>query len=429
MVSNLDFRTRLAAGLALSVALAGCSSLHGARQAAPPAAEAAPAGAQAPAAVTNGDQTATQAAVATADAQPQAAAAAAAAPIPQINPSAPLAYTVKRGDTLWGIASMYLRDPWDWPEVWYINPHIKNPHLIYPGDKLALAYGSDGRPQVRLVAGSARRLQPQESGNAVRLEPRLRSTPITAAIPTIPYSAIAAFLERPTVLTKDEVRAAPHIIAFRNEHVVDGSGGIAYIRGLGADPHARYAIVHVSGRVRDPDNGHVLGYLGLYTATALITQPVTHPAVRAVLIDTARETVRGDKLVSSDAQAPLNLEPRAPATQVNGKIAWIVGDTGISDLAGQYDIVVLNRGSDAGLEPGNVLEVDTAGPVVRDTYGGGAGMFQHSDSISSAFAPRVRLPDERAGTLLVFKTYPQLSFALIVGASNTIKIGDVVHNP
>lgn len=422
MVSNLAFRTRrLTAGLALSVALAGCSSLHRPRPAAPAPEEAAPPAAQA-SAVTSDNQTATEVAVAGAGAQPQAA----AAPAPQINPGAPLTYTVKRGDTLWGIASMYLRDPWEWPEVWYINPHIRNPHLIYPGDKLELVRDSAGRPQIRLVEGSALRLAPQESG--VRLEPRLRSTPITAAIPLIPYSSIAAFLQRPTVLTKDQVRRAPHIVAFRDEHVVAGSGHIAYIRGLGADPHARYGVVHVSERLRDPDTGHVLGYLCLYTATALVTQPVTHP-VRAVLIDTARETVRGDKLVSTDVQLPLNLEPRAPATHVEGKIAWIVGDTGVSDLAGQFDIVVINRGSDAGLEPGNVLEVDQAGPAIRDTFSTHDGVFQDTGGMGSSFAPRVKLPDERAGTLLVFKTDPNISFALIVGASNTIAVGDVVRNP
>jgi LysM repeat protein len=421
MVSNLAFRTRIAAGLALSVALAGCSSLHGSRRAAPEASqEAAPPAAQAPAADVN--QSATQAAVSAAGAQPEAAAAA----IPQIRRSAPMTYTVKRGDTLWGIASMYLRNPWDWPEVWYINPNIRNPHLIYPGDKLALAYGSDGRPQVRVVEGSALRLDPQES--ALRLEPRLRSTPITSAIPTIPYSAIAAFLQRPTVLTSDQVNDAPYVVAFRNEQVIAGAGQIAYIRGLGHEPHARYSVVHVSGRVRDPQTGHVLGYLGLYTATAVVTQPVTRP-VRVELIDTSRETLRGDKLISTDEQVPLNLEPRAPATQIHGQIAWIVGDTGISDLAGQYDVVMINRGSNAGLKPGNVLEVDHAGPVVHDTYGSHEGIFREFGSMGKAFAPRVKLPNERAGTLLVFKTYPKLSFALIVGASNSIAVGDAVHNP
>src|SRR6185312_3585662 len=163
---------------------------------------------------------------------------------------------------------------------------------------------------------------------------------------------------------------------FRNEHVIAGSGHIAYIRGLGSDEHSRYTVIHIGERLRDPDTGHVLGYLGLYTATALISQPVGDPA-RAVLIDTARETLRGDRLVSTDVQIPLNLEPRAPSSQVDGKIAWIVGDAGVSALAGQYDIVVINRGSDAGLEPGNVLEVDQAGEEVRDTYGAHAGVFRH----------------------------------------------------
>ncbi|MGH8287986.1 MAG: LysM peptidoglycan-binding domain-containing protein [Steroidobacteraceae bacterium] len=417
MVSNQAFRIRLTAGLALSVALAACSSLHGSRHTAPAATEDSAAQSSAPQAsgdsqVGDDSQTATQAAASAAEPSPQASPAA----VPQVNPNAPMTYTVKRGDTLWGIASMYLRDPWDWPEVWYINPHIRNPHLIYPGDKLALAYDQNGRPHVQVIEASA-----------LRLEPRLRSTPIASAIPTIPYGAIAAFLGRPTVLTREQIKAAPHIVAFRDDHQIAGSDVIAYVRGLGSNPHSRYSVIHVSERLRDPDTGHVLGYLGLYTATALITQPPTRPA-RATLIDTARETLRGDKLISSDTLAPLNLEPRAPSTQVNGKVAWIVGDTGISDLAGEYDIVVINRGSDDGLEAGNVLEVDQAGQVVRDTYGSSSGVREMSD-LNSVFAPKVRLPDERAGTLLVFKTYPNLSFGLIVGASNTVSVGDVVHNP
>ena len=412
MVSNLAFRTRFVAGLVLSVAFTGCSSLHGSGQAEPAAAPDTVPAAQAQG--TADTQTATQAAVSAADTQPQAA----SAPVPQVNANAPLTYTVKRGDTLWGIASMYLKDPWDWPEVWYINPNIRNPHLIYPGDKLALAYDSNGRPQVRLIEASA-----------LRLEPRLRSSPIAAAIPTIPYSAIASFLSRPTVMTESEADAAPHVIAFRDDHQIAGSGVIAYVSGLGPDAHTRYSVMHVSDRLRDPDTGHTLGYLGIYTATALITQPATHPAARAELIDTARETLRGDKLISTDVQPPLDLVPRAPSTQVNGKIAWIVGDTGISDLAGQFDIVVVNRGSDAGLEPGNVLEVDKVGGVVSDTNATHGGVLGLGGDLGTAFAPRVRLPDERAGTLLIFRTYSNVSFGLIVGASNTVQVGDVVHNP
>src|SRR5580700_3706267 len=198
MVSNQVLKARLAAGLLiLSFTASGCSHLrHSDAAAAAPAPLTRSAGA--PAVQAEPDMTATEAAIAaagTAGAAPVAAAPAPAADTSGLmNPNAPKHYTVKRGDTLWGIASMYLKDPWLWPEVWIINPQVANPHLIYPGDKLALAYGANGMPQVRLL----------ESG-AVRLDPRLRSEALESAIPTIPYSAIAAFLTRPAVMTSDQI--------------------------------------------------------------------------------------------------------------------------------------------------------------------------------------------------------------------------------
>ena len=218
-------------------------------------------------------------------------------PAAVVNPSAPKHYTVKRGDTLWGIASMFLRDPWLWPEVWIINPQVPNPHLIYPGDTLALAYGADGRPQVSL-----------EQAGTVRLDPRLRSSELDSAIPTIPYAAIAAFLSRPTLLTADQIRHAPYVLAFRNMHQVAGSGNEVYIRNLTADENSRFSVIHVSDQLRDPDDGAVLGYLGIYTATALVQRP-GNPA-KALLIDPARETLQGDRLADRGAAGTGEFRPQ-----------------------------------------------------------------------------------------------------------------------
>ncbi len=106
---------------------------------------------------------------------------------PVLAANAPKTYTVKKGDTLWDISSTFLRDAWLWPEIWQVNPQIENPHLIYPGDTLTLAYGAGGTPELRL-----------ERGAASRMSPRVRSEPLEGAITAIPYDIVAAFMSKPT---------------------------------------------------------------------------------------------------------------------------------------------------------------------------------------------------------------------------------------
>ena len=421
MVSNQVLGARAAAGLlSLCAALIGCAHQHAAE---PPAAAAPVATTEAAASASPAPEqmTATEAALtnAPAPASSDAAAGSSAAAgsgessVPVANPTAPMHYTVKRGDTLWSIASMYLKDPWLWPEVWIINPQVPNPHLIYPGDKLALAYGAGGRVEVRL-----------EQAGATRLDPRLRSDPLANAIPTIPYSAIAAFLSRPTLMSDDEIRRAPYVLAFRDMHQVAGNDIEVYVRKLQAGENSRFAVMHIATPLVDPDDGKVLGYEGIYTATALVKRP-GEPA-KAVLIDPARETLAGDRLMSSDNEVPINFTPAAPSSDVHGRIMDVVGGT---DLVGQWYVVAINRGKHHGIEPGNVLAVDKEGDVVRDLYENGRSLMNTTTGFSTTFAPRVKLPDERAGTLLVFKVYDRMSYGLIVGASNTIHNGAPVHNP
>ncbi len=431
MVFNRKLKVGLASGLAgLWLVVAGCSSTRSAVRTDNASAPASVAGASASSASTATTSTAPASTASAAAASEAAASAPAQAPLTQdaVNPSAPMRYTVKRGDTLWGISSMFLRDPWQWPEIWYDNPQIHNPHRIYPGDVLVLAYGSDGRPHIYVerngaagagASGESGTPEPELYG-VTRLEPQLRSTPLEGSIPTIPASDIAAFLSRPSILSVTEVDHAPHVLAFPDEHQVVGEGEDAYIRGLGAAAGSRFLVMHVGEKLYDPDSGRLLGYQGLYTATAVVVR-AGDPA-KVSLIDSERETLRGDVLVPDDGGNPLTFEPQAPSVPVTGHIISVIDDV---HAIGQFDIVVINRGTSQGVKPGTVLAVDQAGEVVADR---GADAFDKWGT-PDTFAPHVKLPNERAGTLLVFKAYDDMSYALVVGASETMQVADIVHNP
>jgi hypothetical protein len=323
-----------------------------------------------------------------------------------LNPAHPDTYVVKKGDTLWGISSLFLKDPWYWPEIWYVNPQVENPHLIYPGDVLTLVY-VDGKPQIRSSrAGGA------SAAGTDRLSPRVREEQLTAAVTTIPYDVIAPFLGKGMVLSKNEVADLPHIVALRDDHLMGASGHDAYVRGKVSAEGANYGIVRVGDKLVDPDDGDVLGYEGIYVADGHVRR--TGDPATVELRNSEREAQQGDRLIARTEPPPLQFEPRAPDRPVEGRIVHVVD--GVSQI-GQYQVIVLNRGTRDGLAPGHVLSVWQAGKRVVDNRDTGF------------FARKVQLPDERAGTLMVFKTYDRLSYALVMQAEGPIHTLDKVRNP
>jgi hypothetical protein len=313
-------------------------------------------------------------------------------------------YVVQPGDTLWDIASTFLRDPWYWPEIWYINPEVENPHLIYPGDVLALVT-IDGQTRITAVRGSSYRLSPQA-----------RITPLSDAVTSIPYEEIAAFLSKGLVLEKDQIEGLPYIMGTRGNHLIAASGNDLYVRGgAPAAPGTRYSVVHIGEELIDPDDDRVVGYQGVYVGEGAMTRGGDPATV--TLTDTNREALLGDRLLPESVDIPLNFFPKAPDSQIDGSIISVVD--GVS-LIGQYHVVVMNRGARDGLAPGDVLTVFQQGQVVTDRFGDGS-MFRRGE--------KVKLPDEEAGTVMVFKVYDRIAYGLVMEATSDIHVYDAVRNP
>ena len=328
----------------------------------------------------------------------------------------PEKYVVKKGDTLWDISAAFLKSPWLWPEIWQVNPQIRNPHLIYPGDVLELAF-CDGKPCLKLATG----------GRNVKLSPGIRSSINEHAIPPIPLDVIRPFLSRPRVVDQDTLEMAPYVLASQDEHLIAGADNKVYVRGINKNEGSHRYMVFRSGKVyRNPPaagekQGEILGYEALYIADAEI-QRFGDPSTALITLS-KREVLVGDRLLPEEDPIDVEFLPHAPDHEVNGKIISVMD--GVSQI-GQYQIVVLNQGAEDGLEAGHVLSINESGRYVRDTI---KRNYNIKTGVNHGKAELVELPEERIGELMVFRTFDKVSYAIVMELQRPAHIYDAVHLP
>ncbi len=388
----------------------------------------------------------------------------------KLNPEHPGEYTVVKGDTLWDISARFLKQPWRWLEIWGVNPQIKNPHLIYPGDVVSLSF-KDGKPVLNLErAGQV------TVGRNVKLSPTIRSSENIDAIPAIPIDAIQQFLMWPIILEEDEMDDWPYVVSSYDGHLIAAENNIIYIRGLPDDSGTKEYSIYRKGQAyknvkKDKDEeDEVLGYEAIYIGQAVM-QRKGDPA-SAVVTSVDREVLVGDRLVpNTDGDMSIEFLPGPTKTKVEGSILSVL--TGISQLGGvaqigQYQVVVLNIGENNGIEPGNVLGIFQNNFKVKDSIGinkpealekedakrikferEDANLFDRElsklvntirgaiikfDKKFPTFANRkvsseaITLPEEHVGVMMVFRTFKKISYALVMETSGPVHIFDAVRS-
>jgi len=336
-------------------------------------------------------------------------------PLSELAPNAPDSYTVKRGDTLWGISGLFLKSPWRWPELWGMNlQDIRNPHLIYPGQVLYLDK-SNGRARLRVG-------EPVDQvGADGKMRPRIREGKLDDAISTVNVRILEPFFNEAVIFDKAaELNAAPRIVATQEGRLYVARGETAYVRGDLGD-RREFRLFRKPKALKDPSTGEILGYEGQYVGTAGLVRAGSEPEEGSeakpvpsifTMISLRQEAGVGDRLSPVPPRELTNLVPHAPASPLAGQIASIYGD-GLT--AGQNQIVVINKGARDGVEAGHVLALWRDGAQARDTTQPGA--------------PEIKLPDERHGLVFVFRTFDKMSYALILTVKQPVSKGDRFSQP
>lgn len=368
----------------------------------------------------------------------------------ELNERPPDSYTVRKGDTLWSIAARFLKNPWQWPEVWQANPQIANPHLIYPGDVIQLAY-VNGRPQLR-NAGSA---------SAGGFGPHVRAEPLGEAIKPLPLSAIEDFLKKPRLVGEEEFKHAPHVVAIEDHHLNGSVGQLAYVRGLEGQPGQQFVLVRALGRyyeITSKDGGptrvyrqsldsrdgrpdmlwhhgpdhftlhgdvHFLGYEVLQYGTVRVTKPGDPASV--VIVTSDLEVLPGDYVLPVDELHYDDQYVPHPPKQVPAEMRVIAfsGNDALN-VVGRLQVVALSNGAADGVENGQVYSIFTPGDVVQDRT-------DFPEMSSAAFLhPRdaaVQLPEEYVGHVMIFRTFDRVSYGLVMDGIRPVHLEDRLYEP
>lgn len=338
---------------------------------------------------------------------------------PKLADKAPDRYTVQKGDTLWGIAGRFLREPWRWPEIWRLNrEQIKNPHWIYPGDVIVLdRTGSpDGAPQLRLERST------------VRLSPSIRVSPLESdVVPSIPPGDIEPFLTRPLISGPEGLVGSAEIIAGRDKRVIRGPTDVIYV--TGADPAAGDLwYVYRAGRTLvSPRNKEVLGHEQRFLGTARVER---FGEVSTMRIASANEEILiGDRLVPAPREQILNYVPHSPQQPINGQI---IATAQNSLEVGRGAVVTLDKGRVDGLDIGSVLAVYRVPGSIPDPR-----PSKEPDRIAKFLEQTkfyqpdrfVEIPADRTGLVFVFRVFDRVSYGLVLNTTDVVNQGDWVRQP
>ena len=334
---------------------------------------------------------------------------------PSVKAGAPHVYVVKKGDTLWDISGKFLSKPWRWPEIWASNKHVKNPHWIYPGDRLLLC-SLNGKPLIGKDEGDGcDGIIRRYTGGGTTLRPQVRIEALNNSVPVIPLAHIQQWLERSSVLPADAIANTPYILGTADNRVLAGKGQSVYVRGQGLENGQRYGVYREGEPyivVDEQGKKQNLGVELLQVASGVAVRNENDITTVELTDSYNGEVRRGDRvMLEQEAMLPTLFYPiDAKQVRDGGKVIRVLGSIG---TAAKNGVVTVDRGTADGVEIGQVFSTYQEGEIVQDPK----------------TKEKVKLPGQYVGSLMIFKSFDRISYAYVLESELPIKVGSNIQPP
>lgn len=333
---------------------------------------------------------------------------------PALKANAPNVYIVKKGDTLWDISKKFLKNPYRWREIWASNKYIKNPHWIYPGDKLLMC-SYNGKPLIGKDEGDGCEGIISRQGNAINLQPQIRVESINNTIPVIPLDRIKNWLERASVVDADSIKNMPYVLGASDQRVLAAKGQNIYVRGNGLEVGQRYGVYRENEPyiMLDANGKKYNAGLEIIEVASGIATKQADDITTLELTESYNSEVRRGYIVMpiSEATLPTLFYPvNAEDVLAGGKIIRVQGSIG---AAAVRSVVSIDRGTNQGVKTGDVFSVNELGQTIKDPV-------THKT---------IQLPSENVGSIMVFKTFNSISYAYVLESSLPINVGALLTPP
>ncbi len=315
-------------------------------------------------------------------------------------------YTIIRHDTLWDISKRFLNDPFKWPYLWKLNPYIKNPDLIYPGDvvKVVPLPEEQVRPK-GIDINSLPVVRLSESGSkVVVLEPE---KPVAKEQKSEGPSYGGADLRKNGFISMKDFRSSGIIMKPKGDRLLLSAGDevfLSFYDNSSVHEGDRYTIFTMGSLVRHPVTGKKMGHMVDILGTLKVTKS---SGVIEGKIDTAVAEIEAGAKLMVYKEMPREVRMTFSTSSIDGYV--VASLTGNKNLS-KGDILYIDKGTKDGLTQGRLLK------VLR--YRGAA-----HDPITGK---KVKLPPSHIGDVVVVEAEGSTSSCIVIKSRKTIMAGDHV---